>query len=79
MIHILDSKNTPELISHLFGVGIPKAKDMLQKTTQCGLYQSVIPLTRSYIVDQLYLQINELTGKWTLENLVSRFKSICVN
>ena len=76
VIYTTHSKITPELISHLFGVGIPKSKEMIQKTTQRGLCQSIHPLTRTYIVDQLDPHINELAGKWTLDHLESRVKSI---
>ena len=74
--HTRYSQISPELISHLFGVGIPKSKEMIQKTTQRGLCQSIHPLTRTYIVDQLDPHINELAGKWTLDHLESRVKSI---
>ena len=70
------SKITPELISRLFVVGIPKAKEMLEKTTQKGIRQAIHPLTRRYRVDHLNLHRNELGGQWTLDHLESRIRSI---
>ena len=70
------SKITPELISKLFCVGIPKAKEMLEETTQKGIRQAIHPLTRRYRVDHLNLHRNELGGQWTLDHLESRVKSI---
>ena len=77
--HTRYSQISPELISHLFGVGIPKSKEMLQKNTQNGLCQAIHPLTRRYRVDHLDPHRNELAGKWTLDHLESRVKSICGN
>ena len=76
VIHTVHSKLTPELISFLFGVGIPKAKHMLQKTTQRGLYRYIHSLIWIYIVDHVDLHINWLAGEWALDHLELRLKSI---
>ena len=76
MSNTRNSKITPELITFLFGVGIPNDKEMLQKTTQRCLFQSILPLTRLYILYHLYLHRNELAGKWTLDHLESIENSI---
>ena len=76
VIRTCHSKITHKLISRLFGFDIPKYKDMLQKTNQRGLHQSIHTLTQSYRKDHVYLHINELSGKWTLDNLESRVKPI---
>ena len=52
---------------------------MLQKTKHSGLHQSIHALIWRYIVDHLYLNRDELAGKWTLDHLELRFKSICGN
>ena len=49
---------------------------MLQNTTKLGLCKAIHPLTRRYRLDHLDLHRNELSGKWTLDNLESRVRSI---
>ena len=70
------SKHTVEHISNLFTVGIEKAKEILLTTTQKGVRQAVQPLTRRYRVDHINLHHNDLAGKWTLDHIEARYRSI---
>ena len=70
---------TPELISRQFRVGIDKAKEILAKTTQNGVWQAVHPLTRRYRVDHLNLHREYLGGKWSMDHMTAGVKSIRQN
>lgn len=70
------SKYTVEHISKLFNVGITKAKEILFTTTQAGVRQAVQPLNRRYRIDHLNLHHNDLGGKWTLDHMESKVRSL---
>ena len=67
---------TPERVSKLFGVGHSKAKRMLKVTTQQGVRMAVHPLTRRYRTDHIHLNRRQLDGKWYLDHMQARRKSI---
>ncbi len=70
------SKYEPEHVAAVFGVGIATAKDILAVTTQEGIRHAVTPLTRRYRVDHIHLHHTHLSGKWTLDHVESKYKSI---
>ncbi len=70
------SKFEPEHVATIFGVGINTAKDILAVTTQQGVRHAVTPLVRRYRVDHIHLHHNHLGGKWTLDHVESKYKSI---
>ena len=67
---------SPEHIARVFNVGLGMAKDILRTTTQEGVRHAVRPLNRRYRVDHLNLHHNYLAGKWTLDHIESKYKSI---
>ena len=70
------SKITPELVARIFGVGLGKAKEILNKTTQRGIRQAIHPLTKRYRTDHLNLHHNDLNGRWAVDHIESKTKSI---
>jgi len=70
------SKFTVEHVSKLFNVGIDKAKEILFTTTQKGVRTAVQPLNRRYRVDHLNLHHNDLGGRWTLDHMESKVRSL---
>jgi hypothetical protein len=67
---------TPERVSRVFGIGLNKAHKTLDVTTQQGIRHAVMPLNRRYRVDRLDLHSEYLGGKWTMDWLSARAKSI---
>jgi hypothetical protein len=70
------SSFTIEHISKVFNVGTSKAKEILFTTTQKGVRLAVRPLNRRYRIDHLNLHHNDLGGKWTLDHMESKVRSI---
>jgi hypothetical protein len=66
----------PEHVATVFGVSLSTAKNILNVTTQKGIRHAVTPLTRRYRVDHIHLHHTYLAGKWTLDHVESRYKSI---
>jgi hypothetical protein len=66
----------PEHVATIFGVGLGTAKEILTVTTQKGVRHAVTPLTRHYRVDHIHLHHTYLAGKWTLDHIESKYKSI---
>jgi len=73
---IRHSQFTPEHISKIWNVGIGIAKDILKTTTQKGVRHAVLPLSRRYRIDHLNLHAHYLSGKWTMDHVESKYKSI---
>lgn len=67
---------TPETVSEIFNVGIGRANDILSATTQRGVRHAVTPLTRRYRIDHIHLNHTYLAGKWTMDHMESKYKSI---
>jgi hypothetical protein len=57
-------------------VGMGIAKDILATTTQKGVRHAVLPLSRRYRIDHLNLHAHYLGGKWTMDHVESKYKSI---
>ncbi len=70
------SKHTPEHVSRIFNVGLGMAKDILVASTQKVVRQAVMPLNRRYRVDHIHLNIQYLSGNWTMDHLESKYISI---
>ena len=70
------SQFSPEHVATLFGVSLGTAKNILTVTTQKGIRHAVTPLTRRYRVDHIHLHHTYLAGKWTLDHVESKYKSI---
>ncbi len=73
---IRHSQFSPEHIATIFGVSLGTAKNILTVTTQKGIRHAVTPLTRQYRVDHIHLHHTYLAGKWTLDHVESKYKSI---
>ncbi len=67
---------TPEHVSTYFNVGLNKAHQVIRTTTADGIRRAVQPLRRRYRVDHLDLHSEYLNGKWTMDWLSTRAKSI---
>lgn len=70
------SQFSPEHVATIFGVSLGTAKNILTVTTQKGIRHTVTPLTRQYRVDHIHLHHTYLAGKWTLDHVESKYKSI---
>lgn len=70
------SQFTPEHVAKIWNVGVGTAKDILATTTQKGVRHAVLPLSRRYRIDHLNLHANYLGGKWTLDHVESKYRSI---
>jgi hypothetical protein len=51
-------------------------KERVNVTTQKGIRHAVTPITRWYRVDHIHLHHTYLSGKWTLDHVKSKYKSI---
>ncbi len=71
------SQFEPEQVAAIFGVSLGTAKNILNVMTQKGIQHAVTPLTRRYQVDHIHLHHTYLSGKWTLDHVKSKYKSIC--
>lgn len=67
---------TPELLVRMHGIGLDKAKQMLAATTQKGVRAATHPINRRYRVNHLNLHANHLKGKWLVDWMTSKTKSI---
>jgi hypothetical protein len=70
------SQFKPEHVTAVFGVSLGTTKNILNVTTQEGIRHAVTPLTRRYWVDHIHLHHTYLSGKWTLNHVKSKYKSI---
>ena len=70
------SQFSPEHVATIFGVSLGTAKNILTVMTQKGIRHAVTPLTRRYRVDHIHLHHTYLAGKWTLNHVESKYKSI---
>ena len=70
------SQFEPEHVAAIFGVGLGTAKDILAVTTQDGVRHAVTPMTRRYRVDHIHLHHTYLSGKWTIDHIDAKYKSI---
>jgi hypothetical protein len=70
------SQFEPEHVAAVFSVSLGTAKNILNVKTQEGIRQAVTPLTRRYRVDHIHLHHTYLSGKWTLDHVESKYKSI---
>jgi hypothetical protein len=70
------SNFTPEHVAHVFNVNLGTAKDILATTTQKGVRHAVMPLNRRYCVNHLHPHHNYLAGKWTMDHIEFKYKSI---
>ena len=57
-------------------IGLNKTKQMLKATTQKGIRTAVHPIHRRYQVDHIDLYSLRLVGKWYLDWMPARTKSI---
>ena len=73
------SKVTPEHLARTLNIGLDKAKQMLRVTTQKGIRTATHPIHRRYRVDHLDLHSSRLRGKWYVDWMASRTKSIQSN
>jgi hypothetical protein len=70
------SQFEPEHVAAVFGVSLGTAKNILNVTAQEGIQHAVTPFTRRYRVDHIHLHHTYLSGKWTLDQVESKYKSI---
>lgn len=67
---------TPEHLARMHGIGLDKAKTMLRVTTQKGIRTAKHPIHKRYRVDHLDLHSTKLKGKWYIDWMPSKTKSI---
>ena len=67
---------TPEEVSRKFNIGIEKAKETLQVTTQRGIRHAVHPLHRRYRVDHMQLNRKRLNAQFYTDHLLAKTKSL---
>lgn len=70
------SEINPERVQQVFHVGPDKAKHILRVTTQAGIRTAVHPIQRRYRVDHLDLHRRRLRGRWQMDWMTARFKSL---
>ena len=73
------SKITPESIAYMMNIGLDKAKQMLTTTTQKGIRTAIHPIHRRYRVDHLDLHSQRLAGRWYVDWMSARTKSLSQN
>jgi hypothetical protein len=71
------SQFEPKHVAAIFGVSLGAAKNILNVMTQKGIRHAIMPLTRHYQVDHIHLHHTYLAGKWMLNHVESKYKSIC--
>ena len=67
---------TPEHLARMHGIGLDKAKQLIRVTTQKGIRTAKHPIHRRYRVDHLDLHSNRLKGKWYVDWMPSKTRSI---
>ena len=71
------SKFTPEHdVANIFACNLGMAKDILACTTQEGDRHAVMPLSCQYRVDHIHLHHDYLAGKWTMDHIEAKCKSV---
>ena len=70
---------TPEHIVRTLNIRLDKAKQMLRVTTQKGIRTAVHPIHRKYRVDHLDLHSSRIQGKWYVDWMSAKTKSIQQN
>ena len=70
------SRIIPDHLDRVMNIGLDKAKQILKVTTQKGICTAVHPIYRRYQVDHLDLHSSQLAGKWYLDWIPTRTKSI---
>ena len=72
------SKHSPGHVSKFFNCSVPKAIEILDKTTQQGIRQAVHPIERRY---RVLRDVNRrrLDGRWGMDHILSNTKSIRQN
>ena len=70
---------TPEELARKWNVGLETAKETLSVTTQRGVRTAVHPMSRQVRVDHLNLHRPRLRGKWFVDTLMSKVKSVTGN
>ena len=69
---------TPETVSQFFNVGITKAMEILDKSTQAGVRRAVNPIQRRYrSLPELHR--TKLDGRWSMDHIHSDVLSLRQN
>ena len=67
---------TPEHVAKIMHMGLDKAKNLLKVTTQKGVRTAVHPIHRRYRTDHIDLNRDRLRGKWYVDWMPAKRKSI---
>ena len=67
--------HTAQSIAEMWNIGLKKAKDTLQVTTQNGIRSAIMPLSRRYRSDRMY-NVKRLNGKFATDTFFSNIKSL---
>ena len=70
------SKVGPEELARKWNIGLQTAKETLACTTQHGVRTAMHPMTRRLRVDHLHLHRPFMRGRWSLDTLHAKVKSL---
>ena len=73
------SKITPEGIARMMNIGLDKAKQILAATIQKRIWTAIHPIHRRYRIDHLNLHSQRLAGRWYVDWMSARTKSLSQN
>ena len=67
---------TPDYSARKINIGLDKAKQIIRVTTKYGICTVVHPISRRYIIDNLYLSRRCICGMWYVEWMPAATKLI---